>query len=413
MFRPPPNVPAVFWSPALAAYDMGTDHSMRPERAAMAVGLMGNYGLFDSGLLQLRDSYPMRTRDLLLVHDQSYLEQLRVAGNDPAAWSPGVAGINTPDVPAFPDMLDASAAICGASSAAVATAVLGKMAFSPAGGMHHAHRRAAAGFCVLNDAAAAIAVALRDNWALRIAYVDIDAHHGDGVQEAFWDEPRVLTLSMHGSGHHLYPGRGFANETGGEAAPGSAANLGLPQGADDACYRLGWERFAAPLLRAWRPDVIVAQFGADALVTDTITVLGLTLRGYEQLTSAVISLARSLCGGRLAALGGGGYGQALSAPRAWTMAAATMAGVRLPDRLPPEWLPSAREDLMSTLGLEWLPEEMAAEVRETVDSGLPHSLRDDGIGRVHFKDPAVLLEETRQAVDEARAAVFPFWGLLP
>jgi acetoin utilization protein AcuC len=257
------------------------------------------------------------------------------------------------DTPAFKGMHDASALVCGATIAAVAAVTSGRFerAFSPAGGLHHAHRDRAAGFCVYNDCAVAIAAALDADPSLRVVYLDIDAHHGDGVQEAFYEQPRVLTISLHEDGRYLYPGTGSFRERGRGDGEGSAINVPMPPYATSECYTLAFDDVVAPAIGAFGPDLIVAQCGADAHWSDPLTNLDMTLSGFESMYRRIVGLADAVCGGRVVACGGGGYAWEHVVPRAWTLLAADLAEVRLPETLPsgalsevvdaPNWVVSA------------------------------------------------------------------------
>jgi acetoin utilization protein AcuC len=406
MCRPTPDAPLghnlnvnsiLVYSPALAAYDLGPDHPLRPERYTLAVELMEAYGLVPDGTAEGRAEgarpvdtpaalgvippAPATDDDLLRVHTPELVAAVRSAGRgERLSWATAARhGIGTMDTPAFPKMHEAAALVAGATSIAVDEVLSGRAgrALNVAGGLHHAHRDRVAGFCVYNDAAVAIARALRDAPDLRVLYVDIDAHHGDGVQAIFFEEPRVLTVSLHETGLALYPGTGFVSERGDGAGRGFAANVPLPPLATDACYRAAFDEAVAPLSRRFGPDLIVAQCGADAHHADPLTDLGLTLAGHRWLVRSIVALADELCCGRLVALGGGGYGWEHVVPRAWAALAAELAGVDLPDELPEAW---------------------RAHVRAVAHVEPPSTLRED---RFDVGPPAEarLLAETRDAVE--------------
>jgi acetoin utilization protein AcuC len=181
----------------------------------------------------------------------------------------------------------------------------------------------------------------KDHPGLRVAYVDIDAHHGDGVQEAFNSTSDVLTVSVHESGKFLYPGTGRIGETGDGAGAGIAVNLPMPPLADDTCYRLALDEVIAPVVRAFGPSVVVAQCGADAHHADPLTHLGLTLAGYRDLVRGLIALSDEVCGGAICCTGGGGYGSYSVVPRAWTMVLAELLGTTLAEELPASWRESS------------------------------------------------------------------------
>lgn len=329
---------ALVYSPALDAYDFGPTHPLRPERVSLTVDLISALGLVRPGALVPMEPRSATRAELERVHDPTYIDQVIVAGEDPGAWLPA-SGIGPGDTPAFPGMHDASALVAGATVCAVERVLAGDVlrAFAPAGGLHHAHRDHAAGFCVYNDAAVAIAAALASDACVRVCYIDIDAHHGDGVQEAFYEEPRVLTVSVHESGRHLFPGTGSERERGDGAGTGYALNVPLPPGATDECYALVFEQVVTPAVRRFSPDLLVTQNGADAHWSDPLTSLGLTLRGHRALVRGTIALAHDLTGGRIVACGGGGYSWATIVPRAWTALAADLAAVPVAEELPDVW----------------------------------------------------------------------------
>jgi acetoin utilization protein AcuC len=196
-------------------------------------------------------------------------------------------------------------------------------------------RDRASGFCYVNDAVLAI-LKLRE-LGLRVAYVDVDAHHGDGVQFAFYDDPNVLTISIHERGDRLFPGTGFVDESGTGAGRGYSVNLPLHPFTDDSVYQPAFEAVVPPLLQAFRPDVVVAQLGIDSHATDPLTHLALSIQGFARTVTRIVALAP-----RLVALGGGGY-DLQNVARAWTVAWAVMNGVELPERLPETFAADMRQ----------------------------------------------------------------------
>jgi len=260
------------------------------------------------------------------------------ASADPRAFVPS-HGLGTADNPVFEGMHEVSALIVGGGIEGIAAVLDGRCrrTFNIAGGLHHAQRDRASGFCVYNDPAVAIAWALRENPDARVAYVDVDAHHGDGVQNAFYDTDRVLTLSVHESGQYLFPDTGFVSDIGAGAGEGFAVNVPMPPLAGDGCYHEVLERVIAPALRAYRPDILVAQCGCDNHHEDPLTHLALTLPGYRTLVHDLFALADEVCDGRIAACGGGGYGVYRTVPRAWTCVLAELLGEMLPEELPEAW----------------------------------------------------------------------------
>ena len=335
---------ALVYSPALNAYDLGPAHPLRPERVSLSVGLMSALGLVRAGALVPVDPRAATREELERVHDPLYIDEVMKAGADPDGWL-GSFGIGAGDTPAFPDMHEAASLVAGATVVAIEEVLSGRFrrALSPAGGLHHAHRDSAAGFCVYNDAAVGIASAIAAHPALRVCYIDIDAHHGDGVQEAFYAEPRVLTISVHESGRYLFPGTGGTDERGEGPGLGSAINVPLPPNANDECYALVFDEVVEPAVRRFCPDLIVTQNGADAHWTDPLTSLGMTLHGYRSLVHKSMQLAEESTGGRLVACGGGGYAWATVVPRAWTMLAAELAETQVAEEIPGSWRERVRD----------------------------------------------------------------------
>ncbi|HEX2699008.1 MAG TPA: hypothetical protein VHM89_02250, partial [Acidimicrobiales bacterium] len=213
-------------------------------------------------------------------------------------------------------------------------------AFNPAGGLHHAMPERASGFCVYDDPAVAVAWLLARG-ARRVAYVDVDVHHGDGPQEIFYDDPRVLTVSVHQSGATLFPGTGFVDEIGTGDARGSSVNIPLPPFTGEGLWLEAFRRLAVPVVEAWAPDVLVTQLGCDTHHSDPLANLSLTTNAYRETARLLHELAHRCAGGRWLAVGGGGYQWAAVVPRAWTIYFAEMAGVAVPDALPPAWVEQA------------------------------------------------------------------------
>ncbi|HEX2032374.1 MAG TPA: acetoin utilization protein AcuC [Actinomycetota bacterium] len=330
------------YAPEVTAYDHGPQHPLRPVRVLLTRELIAAYGLLHTGVTEV----PPRVatdRELELVHTERYIDAVRRAGAGESGdwWR---FGFGPGDNPIFPDMHEASARVAGASVVAAEAVLAGRAehAFNPAGGLHHAMPERASGFCVYDDPAVAIAWLLEQG-VERIAYVDVDVHHGDGPQVIFWDDPRVLTISIHESGRFLFPGTGFTDERGGPRAEGTSVNVPLPPYVSDD----GWlEAFAAvvpPAVRRWRPDVLVTQLGCDTHHTDPLAHLALSTRAYREAARRLHELAHEAAGGRWVATGGGGYQWARVVPRAWTIYFAEMADRQVPDEIPEAWLALARD----------------------------------------------------------------------
>lgn len=321
----------IAWDDALLGYDLG-DHPLDPVRVELTVALARGLGLFERPGVKVEPPAPANDDLLQLVHRPEYLAAVKAAPDDPffAGW-----GLGTADNPIFDRMHEASAHVAGATVTAAEAVWRGEVhrAVSIAGGLHHAMPARAAGFCVYNDPAVAIARLLQLG-AERVAYVDIDVHHGDGVQHVFWDDPRVLTVSLHESPLTLFPGTGFASETGGENAPGSAVNVALPPGTADAGWLRAFHAVVPPVVRAFAPQLLVTQCGVDTHRLDPLANLQLTVDGQRAAYLALAELADQLCGGRWVATGGGGYALVAAVPRAWSHLLAVVTGEPLDPATP-------------------------------------------------------------------------------
>ncbi|HWC13987.1 MAG TPA: acetoin utilization protein AcuC [Actinomycetota bacterium] len=314
-------------------------HPLRPERVLLTYDNIRALGLADLGHVHEVDARIATDDEIIAAHDREYVSVVRGIDAGSIDETDGLAfGLGTPDDPIFDGMHVASSAVCGATLTALEQVSSGDAdhAFNPAGGLHHARAREASGFCIYNDPAVAIAKALASDAATRVMYLDVDVHHGDGVQWIFYDEPRVLTLSLHQSGNYLYPGTGFENETGGPEARGTAANVPLlpMTGNDDYLWAL--ERALTTLASAFRPDLLVTQLGADTHWNDPLANLGLTMAAYPRMAAVIHDTADRYSAGRWVATGGGGYQFETVVPKVWSIHFAEMCGRS--DMIPAEWL---------------------------------------------------------------------------
>jgi acetoin utilization protein AcuC len=301
---------------------------MRIGRLPLTVEVVDAYGLLDGSGIRVSPAQSAPEDDLLRFHDPDYLAALKRASSGEAGWNQLRWGLGTGDNPPFPGLYEYSALLTGATLAAGRLVEAGevRVAFNIAGGLHHAASARASGFCYVNDAAVLIAELLARG--RRVAYVDIDAHHGDGVQFGFYDTDRVLTISLHETGETLFPGTGFPEEIGKGAGEGFSVNVPLAPGTDDEIFLWALERVVPPLLRAYAPDLLITQLGIDTHRTDPLAHLGLTIQGFRR----AVEVLRG-CDLPWVALGGGGYDLA-NVPRAWATAWAVMTGREIPDRLP-------------------------------------------------------------------------------
>lgn len=379
----------------LVGYDFGADHPMNPVRVDLTMGLAAELGVTGPGGLPVVAA-PVADDDLIrTVHEDELVQTVRRIGEDPTRVDLA-RGLGTEDNPTFAGMHHASAHIVGASVEAARRVWTGEVqhAANVTGGLHHAMPDRASGFCVYNDVAVAIRWLL-DHGARRVAYVDVDVHHGDGVERVFWDDPRVLTISLHETGQMLFPGTGFPHDVGGPDAEGSAVNVALPPGTSDAGWLRAFHAVVPALLREFRPDVLVTQHGCDSHVEDPLAHLMLTVDGQRASYAALHDLAHEVAGGRWLATGGGGYAVVDVVPRSWTHLLALVGGVPLAPEteVPVGW----REHVQHRLG-------RSGPLRMT--DGRTPVFRDWEQGY----DPESWLD---RAVQATRTSVFPLHGLDP
>lgn len=320
------------WNEDLIEYNFGPTHPLAPIRVELAMQLARELGVLDHVELTT-DFSPATDQQLMRVHTPELIAAVKQASDDPFFFSVE-HGLGTTDDPVFANMHRAAARVAGATTAAAVAVWTGEAehAVNLAGGLHHGHANAAAGFCVYNDIAVAIAELL-DRGAQRIAYIDIDAHHGDGVQEIFWNDPRVLTISIHESPRSLFPGTGDPSEIGGPGALGSAVNVALPAGTGDEGFMRAFLAVVPPIVNEFAPEIIVCQNGVDSHAADPLTHLTLTIDGHLSAYQEVHRLAHAH-GGKLVAVGGGGYDIFDAVPRSWAHLIAVMAGVSVEKTTP-------------------------------------------------------------------------------
>ncbi|MGI8808468.1 MAG: acetoin utilization protein AcuC [Acidimicrobiales bacterium] len=335
------RVELVWYGDDAPRYDLGPQHPLRFPRVVLTRDLIHAYGLVDGERVVETPARSATDEELLLVHGELYIDAVRRAGHgEKGQW--WEFGFGPGDNPIFPQMHEASARATGASLVAAEAVWSGRAehAFNPAGGLHHAMPERASGFCVYDDPAVAIAWLLAQG-AERVAYVDVDVHHGDGPQAIFYDDPRVLTISVHQSGATLFPGTGFVDEIGSGDARGSAVNVPLPPFTGEGLWLEAFRQVVVPLVEAWAPRILVTQLGCDTHHSDPLANLALTTGAYRETAKMLHDMAHRAAGGRWVAMGGGGYQWAAVVPRAWTIYFAEMAGVAVPDEVPADWLERA------------------------------------------------------------------------
>jgi acetoin utilization protein AcuC len=382
----------VFWDPALLAYDFGPGHPLAPVRVRLTMELAASLGVLTAPAVSIEPFAAASDDELAAVHSRDYIAAVRRGVPDRSC------GLGTPDDPVFPGMHEASALVAGASLAAASAVLSGGAlhAANIAGGLHHAMRGSASGFCVYNDPALAIARMLAAGVA-RVAYVDTDVHHGDGVQAAFYDDPRVRTISLPESPATLFPGTGLPSQTGAGAGAGYAVNVALPAYTDDAGWLRAFDAIVPPLLRAFAPSVLVTQHGCDTHRLDPLAHLSVSVDGQRQVQSWLHDLAHEVAGGRWLLVGGGGYSLVNVVPRSWTHLLAIAAGVPVDPLLA---TPASWQDLARSVA-------PAEQPPSTMTDGSPAAFVSFDASGADPGDPV------DRAIMATRAAVFPEHGLLP
>jgi acetoin utilization protein AcuC len=374
----------VVLSDDLTRYDFGKDHPMAPGRVSNTISLARQVGVLDR--LEVVPPPEIDIDLLRTVHTADYIDAVR-RGEPNAAY-----GLGTSDNPAFAGMHEIAGRVAMATVEGARGVGSGEVdrACNISGGLHHAMPDHASGFCIYNDLAIAIRWLL-DAGCERIAYVDVDVHHGDGVQAIFYDDPRVLTVSLHETPARLFPGTGFPNESGGPHARGTAVNVALPSGTTDAGWLRAFHAIVPQVVAEHRPSILVTQHGCDSHRRDPLADLNLSLDGQRASYLAVADLADRFCERRWLSTGGGGYSVLNVVPRAWTHLLAIVSGEPIPPKteIPRAW-------------------------REEVGERGPLTMS-DGVDASYVAFEQGFSPESRldQAILATRRAVFPELGLDP
>jgi acetoin utilization protein AcuC len=356
---------AFIYDDAMSQHELRQDHPMRPVRLRYTYDLLQNYGAFDENNSILVPPRTATEEELRKLHGAEYISAVRSFSMGLSGYDPGRFNFsNQGDNPMYRGMYDAAALSTGATLVAAEMMANREVdvAFNISGGLHHASANHASGFCVFNDPAVAIKHLLERG--LKVAYLDIDAHHGDGVQEAFYDDNRVLTISIHESGQYLFPGTGFVPEAGSGDGVGYSVNLPLYPYTDDETYLRAFHEVVPPLLGAFAPDVLVAQLGIDTYHSDPLTHLQITTKGYVEAIQEMAKL-----GIPWLALGGGGYDLGAVA-RAWTLAYGVMLDVEWPDRLPDEFIRLHGPGTLRDTLIPEVPDQVRLEARRFAEESV-------------------------------------------
>lgn len=388
----------VVWDEAVTGYNFGPSHPMHPLRLDLTAKLAMDFGLFDAENVHVHEVNEIEEDTLANLHDADFIAAVKAIGGGASLSDEDAKkyGIGTEDVPGFENMHTASAMLFQGSLDSARAIISGdyRHAVNFTGGMHHAMKDHASGFCVYNDIAGAITEFLNAGYE-RIAYIDLDAHHGDGVEKFFWDDPRVLTVSIHESGKFLFPGSGFPADIGGLRAAASAANIALPPRTLDEDWLRAFDATIPAIVGGFEPQVIVSQHGCDGHRSDPLTHMRLSVDAMRVATEWVRDLAAEHTDGRWLATGGGGYSIIDVVPRAWTNVVAISAGLDID--------PGAR-----------IPGRWANYAQTTTGREAPLTMTDGFDGAftpwTNGFDPE---SELDRAVMGTRKNLFPFFGLDP
>jgi acetoin utilization protein AcuC len=361
-------------------YDYGPNHPLKIIRLKLTHELIHDYGLLSLPSVQFIITKRAEENDLTTFHSQEYVTLLKQASEGDETGNAYAFGLGPGDNPVFPGLFNWSLLVTGATLQAIDFVANGEgeIAFNIAGGLHHAMRSRASGFCYINDPV--IGIMRLVNRGMRVAYIDIDAHHGDGVQTAFYHTNQVLTISLHESGNSLFPGSGFEYEIGEGEGEGFSVNVPFHPYADDEVYVWAFEEIVPEFIHAFQPDIVVTQLGVDSFYDDPLTNLNLTIHGYERVVWRIKEIAP-----RWVALGGGGY-EVSNVARAWTSAWAIMNGIELSDVLPETYVTKAAKlgfhEKQLRGGLKSYPHSQRKDVRMEAERVVSY-LRKTVLPKVH------------------------------
>ncbi|NYE57411.1 acetoin utilization protein AcuC [Carboxydothermus ferrireducens] len=377
----------LIYSDDYLSYRLAEDHPLNPQRYALAVELMKIAEVLKEE--EIIPPRPATLKELYLVHDPAYVEAVMNLSKNPENVNGSRFGLGSEDNPVFSGMHEAAALVAGGSALGAELIYEGEAdhVFNIAGGLHHALRDAASGFCIYNDLAVAIAK-FREK-GLKVAYVDLDAHHGDGVQWLFYSDPGVLTISIHETGRYLFPGTGSITELGEGAAYGTKINIPLEPYTEDDSWLWALEEIVPELIRKFEPDILVTQHGCDSHRFDPLTHLANTTLAFQESAKLLHELAHEVCGGRWLAGGGGGYDYWRVVPRAWTIVWAEMTERSLPYDVPATF---------------WRKYESKAGVF------LPRTFLDEGSSGIPLERRREITSKNQRTVERLKNALTLFWS---
>ncbi len=335
-------------------YHFSPDHPFNQLRVKLAFDLLNKGGFIRES--QIRPPRTATDEEIALIHDQEYINAIKQAGEGKLDKQSALQyGIGTEDTPIFANMHEASALLVGGTLTAVDYVLEGKAehALNLGGGLHHSFKGKASGFCIYNDSSIAIKY-MQQKYGLRVMYIDTDAHHGDGVQWSFYDDPTVCTVSIHETGRYLFPGTGAVNERGQGAGYGYSFNVPLDAFTEDESFLYAYRNVMHEIAAYFKPDVILTQNGADAHYYDPLTHLYSTIKIYKEIPKIAHEIAHQYCNGRWIAVGGGGYDIWRVVPRAWSLIWLEMNNIRdVSGMLPLDWIEEWKDKAVVPIAMKW------------------------------------------------------------
>ncbi|MCY8423359.1 acetoin utilization protein AcuC [Bacillus vallismortis] len=341
------------YSPSYQTYMFHQEHPFNQQRVLLTYDLLKTINAFDDG--DIISPRLASEDELALVHTDDYIQAVKLAGAGKLPAEEGESyGLGTEDTPVFAGMHEAASLLVGGTLTAADWVMSGQAlhAANLGGGLHHGFRGRASGFCIYNDSAVAIQY-IQKKYKARVLYIDTDAHHGDGVQFTFYDNPGVCTLSIHETGRYLFPGTGQIKEKGSGKGYGYSFNIPLDAFTEDDSFLEAYRTAASEVAAYFQPDVIISQNGADAHYYDPLTHLSATISIYEEIPRLAHTLAHQYCGGKWIAVGGGGYDIWRVVPRAWARIWLEMKGIEPGREIPTEWIAKWQKQCPVTLPSSW------------------------------------------------------------
>jgi acetoin utilization protein AcuC len=328
----------IIYSPKYSLYNLGEGHPFSPIRSEMVIDLLTHFDVMKTAI----EPQPVNPEELFSIHDKEYVEVVELASSGKIAENIGKYGLDTQDNPIIKDMALGARYICGGTKLGAKLLIEGKAkkVLQLGGGLHHAHKNMAAGFCLYNDLALSIKEMTNHGW--HVAYLDLDVHHGDGVQEIFYTDENVMTISLHETGEFLFPGTGWVHELGRGMGKSLKLNLPLQPFTEGDSYMSVIEKAVVPALSWFRPDAIVVQAGADPHYSDPLADLMLTTQDFERIYRRVLEIADKYAKGNILITFGGGY-SITATTRIWTIIYHIVNGLEIPDKLPEAWREKWRE----------------------------------------------------------------------